>query len=129
MGDRATKQNIFLPIGRYGVPYKYYLGSFWISCFFYFLQTFYKWVINDPPGYKGLTVHMNNYVSWSKITFLLTLKKHCRQVFACLFWAACLAQARRQNHGLCLPQTGRQASWPAWTSDMPIQCGIQENLK
>ncbi len=38
-----------------------------------------------------LTVHMNNYVSRSKITFLLTLKKNCRQVIACLFRAACLA--------------------------------------
>jgi hypothetical protein len=35
------------------------------------------------------------------------------QALACLFWAACLAQARSRNYDLCLSQTGRQAGRPS----------------
>ncbi len=47
-----------------------------------------------------------NILSFENMNFLMKSMK-TGQALACLFWAACLAQARPINYDLCLSQTGR----------------------
>jgi hypothetical protein len=44
---------------------------------------------------------------------ILKIAKNMTGQAACVFYTACLAQARPENHGLCLSQAGRQAGLTA----------------